>query len=166
MSFDLQIREQISRYCAGQIDAAALETWLSAATWDIDDESPVTRQLAFDGLRLTSEAANGDWTEQELREHLGALCMVTDDTHSVLVGASTSPASEQLLDKLSAAEQERKGAPDSDEARLAALMRYAGAGATTPQSSETEQPSGPGFLGRPIGENETPGSAPAELAIS
>lgn len=165
MSFDLQIREQISRYCAGQIDAAALETWLSAATWDLDDESRATRQLAFDALRFTSEAAHGDWTDQELREHLGALCMVTDDAGSVLAGAPAVPAREQFLDRLAAAEKTHSE-PVNDEARLAALMHYAGAGTRTPQWSETGQSSGPGFLDRPTSENETPGSAPAELAIS
>lgn len=92
--------------------------------------------------------------------------MVTDDEHSVLVDASTAPVSEQFLDRLSAAEKARQDAPEGDEARVAALMLYAGIGVTTPQWSETEQPSGLAFLDRPRGESETPGSPPAELAIN
>lgn len=70
---DLEIRQQIARYVAGDLDADRLEAWLSAETGDIDGESPETRQLAFDALRLLAEHGNGDWQDVELRERLGAL---------------------------------------------------------------------------------------------
>lgn len=166
MSSDLQIREQISRYCAGEIDAAELETWLAAKTWEIDQESPATRQLAFDSLRLTSEAANGDWTDEELRGQLKALSgIVTDGSH--LVSAETpSLKAEGFLEQLSAAQQQSSGQVLHREAdQLAAIMRYAHLGASTVGSSETAQPSDREFLRQPKAENETPHPAPKELAI-
>lgn len=163
MSFDLQIREQISRYCGGEIDAADLETWLAATTWEIDQEPPATRQLAADALRLTSEAANGDWTDEELRGQLKALgAMVTDSGHSVSGDISPLKA-EGFLEKLAAAEEAKAQAPTEDQ--HAAVMRYAHVGSPTAGSSGSEQPSGRGFLRRSTGERETPSQHPREPAI-
>jgi hypothetical protein len=74
--FDLKLREQIARLVTGEITPAELEAWVSAEAWDVDDEAPATRQLAFQVLGLTSEYANGDWDEAELRERLGALSRI------------------------------------------------------------------------------------------
>ncbi len=166
MSFDLQIREQITRFCAGEIDAVDLEAWLSAATWEIDQESPATRQLAFDSLRLTSEAANGDWTDEELRDQLKALSeIVTDDSHSVSAGTPSLKA-EGFLEQLSAAQQSRGTAQHREADQLAAIMRYAHLGSFTAASSETVRPSDREFLRQPKVENETPHRPPRELAIN
>jgi len=70
---DIEIRKQISLYTREEITSSDLEGWLSEKTWDIDDEPVATRDLAYEALRLTSEAANGDWTDLELRERLGGL---------------------------------------------------------------------------------------------
>jgi hypothetical protein len=159
MSFDREIREQISRYCAGEIDAANLETWLAASTWEMDNEPTAIRQLAFDALRLTSEAANGDWTDGELRQQLSDLC-----GNSIV--ETPSLVSEDFLGKLSAAEKNKGNRPKGDEARLAAMMRYVRFGSPTEGLSETVQPSDRGFLDQPRDESKTPSPVPKELAAS
>lgn len=68
---DLEIREQIADFVRGDIDAAQLEDWLEDASWGEDAEP--TRTLAATVLRLLAEHANGDWTDSEMREQLGAL---------------------------------------------------------------------------------------------
>ncbi len=73
---DLQIRQQIADYVAGDIEASQLEEWLSVATGDLENESSGTRRLAFDVLRLAAERGNGDWEDAELRERLGALSRI------------------------------------------------------------------------------------------
>jgi hypothetical protein len=70
---DLEIRKQIACYLDGEINASELEAWVSEESWDLEDKPSATRKLANDVLRLTSEAANGDWTDEQLRERLGAL---------------------------------------------------------------------------------------------
>lgn len=67
---DLEIREQIARYTRGEIDASRLEDWLEDASWDVHEPA---ESLAANALRLLAEHANGDWTDPELREQLGAL---------------------------------------------------------------------------------------------
>jgi hypothetical protein len=160
MSFDLQIREQISRYRAGQIDVDALETWLSAIAWDIDQEPPATRQLAFKALRFVSEAANGDWTEDEIRENLGALA------HTVLPDTGGSYVAEQFLGRLSAAEKKAQQGAEDGDARVAILMAYVRFATPTVAWFGSGQPSDRGFLHQPRGESDTQPPAPAELAIS
>ena len=67
---DLEIREQIARYIGAEIDAPTLEDTLEAAAWDADGPAG---SLAADTLRVLAEHANGDWTDAELGERLGAL---------------------------------------------------------------------------------------------
>jgi len=163
MSFDLQIREHISRYCAGQIDAAALETWLSAATWDIDNEPRATRQLAFDALRFTSEAANGDWTDQELRLQLARLCGLAGG-HSAS-GDTRSPVTEGFLEKLPVAQKRQEHGSTREADQLAAIMRYAHLGASKVASFGKAQSNDRGFLHQPRAESDTRPQPPKELAI-
>jgi hypothetical protein len=168
MSFDLQIRERISLYLAGSIDAAALESWLSGVTWELDHEHPATRQSAFDALRLLSEAANGDWTPSQLRDQLQALSkIVTDRTNSVLPSVAAM-GGEELLSKLSKAQQgaEQRHADAYEEAPAFALMGYAYLATQTHRSSESGQPSDPAFRRQPKVESDTHAPVEEELAIS
>jgi hypothetical protein len=158
MTFDPQIREQISRYLTGTIDAADLETWLSAVTWDIDEEPQATRQLAFDALRLTSEAANGDWTETELRDQLRGLIQ------TVHLDSTTLLVSEQFLGRLSAAEMGAQGDAEGDP--VVALMSYARYAAPMAGWFGSGRPNDRGFLHQPTVEKETRSPAPVELEIS
>lgn len=165
MSSDTGVRQKISDYVTGELDAFDLEDWISTVVWDAPPSEE--RQLGYDALRLLAEASNGEWTDGELRVQLAKLCGMLPYGDRSTSGESPSLMSEGFLEKLSAAEEKRKQRASADEARLAALMCFAGAKAeaSSPQWSETVQPSGPGFLDRPKGENETPDSAPAELAI-
>jgi hypothetical protein len=70
---DQEIREHIRSYLAGSITAAALEAWVAEQTLALDEEPTNVRDLANDAMRFLAEAGNGDWTEDELRAHLGRL---------------------------------------------------------------------------------------------
>lgn len=71
---DLEIRQEIARYIAGQQDARELEDWLENVAWDLEDQPG--RALAATALRLLAEHSNGDWTDSELREKLGAVSRI------------------------------------------------------------------------------------------
>jgi len=153
MSFDLHIAEQISLYLRGQIDVEELESWLAAEAWGLEGNSP-SKRVVSDALLLASEGANGDWTDEDLREQLKALLQ------TIPTSGAASVAGEQLLERLSAAEAEAQRRKE----RVEALMGYASA---TPAqaSSESWQPSDRGFLRQPTGEIDTQSPVPAELAI-
>lgn len=68
---DLEIRQRIAAFTDGEVEPHDLEDWLETAAWDLDAEPAKT--LAADALRLLAEYGNGDWTDVELRERLGAL---------------------------------------------------------------------------------------------
>jgi hypothetical protein len=165
MSLELQILERISLYVEGQIDVSDLESWLSAVTWQIDDEPDAIRRLAFDALRLTSETANGDWTEDQLRLQLEALAESVTDGATLVLWDASLVADEQFLGKISVAQRAAPGFPDK-EAALLDLMRYAHL-STHPLQSDywfgSGQPSGRAFLGRSKAENETPPRGEAQL---
>lgn len=68
---DSIIRQEIVRFLEGEIPAGELEDRLENYAWDVDSEP--ARTLAADALRRLAEYADGDWTEAELREQLGAI---------------------------------------------------------------------------------------------
>lgn len=150
MSFDLHIWEQISLFLRGQIDVEELESWLAAAAWDLEADSP-SKRVASDAFLLASEGANGDWTDEDLREQLKALLQTipTSDTHSV--------AREQFLEKLSAAEAKAR------ERRT--KTGYARSSSPMEELYENWQSSDRAFLRQFGGENDTRRPAPGELAI-
>jgi hypothetical protein len=167
MALDDQIRERISLYLNGRGEAADLESWLSEITWGIDEEPPATRHIAYAALRLLSEAANGDWSDDQLNDQLRALLKIPPPGgDSVLPSVETRD--EGLLGKLSLAQQEAESmqvALDDDAAALA-LVGYAYFSTQTRRWSGSERPSGPAFLRQPKGETDTPVPAAEELAIS
>ena len=63
---ELEARDLLARYVAGEIDAAELEDELEQISWD---GAPGTGFV----LRLLHEYANGDWTDDELRGRLEPL---------------------------------------------------------------------------------------------
>jgi hypothetical protein len=69
---DFEIREQIAAYLARTVGAAELEDWLHDVAWDLEDDKP-TRSHVMAATRLLAEHARGDWTDDELRDRLGAL---------------------------------------------------------------------------------------------
>jgi hypothetical protein len=68
---DLEIREQIAAYVAGDIVSQELEDRLEDAAWDLDVEPQ--RTWVGTVLRLLAERSHGDWTDAELRDQIGAL---------------------------------------------------------------------------------------------
>ena len=101
---DLEIREAIRQYIAGDGDARALEDELEGVAWDglIDP----ARRLTNDALRLLAERTNGDWTDSELRAHLGVLTRTywfeqasasKTGTASVVIRQTAAPASAERL---------------------------------------------------------------------
>jgi hypothetical protein len=68
---DLEIRERIAALTSGGIGARELEDQLEDGAWELEAEP--ARTLAADALRLLAEHGNGDWTDAELNERLGAL---------------------------------------------------------------------------------------------
>jgi hypothetical protein len=168
MSLEVQIRERISLYLTGRIEAADLESWLSEVTWEIDGESPATRHLAFASLRLVSETANGDWSDDQLRAQLRDLCKIpAADSDSVLPKVE-AVGEEQLLGKLSAAQEgaERRRLKADEESTAFAMMGYVYLATQTQRWYESERPNGPAFRGQAKGESDTPVPPEAELALS
>ena|ERR1035437_1349480 len=68
---DLEIRKLIANYIAEEIPAAGLADRLEDLAWDLEEEP--ARGVAAAALLLLSEHENGDWTDEELRERLGAI---------------------------------------------------------------------------------------------
>lgn len=168
MDLDFQIRERISLYLNGQFDAAALESWLSEVTWEIDEEPPATRHIAYAALRLLSEAANGDWSDDQLNDQLRALLKIPSPTGDSALPSVAATDGEELLGKLSVAQREAESRHidlEDDSAALA-LMGYVYLSTQTHRSFESELPSGPAFRRQPKGESDTPVLAAEELAIS
>lgn len=165
MALDTEFREKISDYLAGQVSLADLGDWISIETVDIDNEPPAVRQRAYDALRLISEVENSEWTTDELREQLGAMIGILTDEGGSALAETASPSGEQLLEKLASAEQDKPQTPESDDEKIAALMRYAGFGLMAAWSG-TGRPNAPAFLHQPEGERKTPSQAPKEAVAS
>lgn len=167
MSFDLQIRERISLYVDGRIEAVDLESWLSEVTWEIDEEPPATRHVAFAALRLVSEAAHGDWSDDQLKDQLRALLKIPPDSSDSVLPSVAASGGEQLLGRLTVAQRraESRQLEANDESRALALMGYAYLATQTRRSFESEQPSDPAFRRQPTAESDTPVPVGEELAI-
>ena len=74
MSEDLEIRKRIAKVVEGKLAPADLEEWLQAYAWDLS--AGPAHGLAADAMRLLSEHANGDWTDDEVRDRLGIISRV------------------------------------------------------------------------------------------
>jgi hypothetical protein len=89
MTDDLEIREQLARYADENTSLDDLEHALIEGTWSEDEEQT---PLAADALRLVSELRHGDWTEDELRERLGAMAKTYRFDQAPLASQSESAA--------------------------------------------------------------------------
>jgi hypothetical protein len=166
MDFDLRIRERISLYLSGRSTDADLESWLSEAAWEIDDESPATQRLANSALRLISEATHGDWSQNQLKAQLQALLKIPRDSSSSVLPSVVAGGGEELLGKFSMAQRdaESRDIELDDEEAAQALMGYAYL--STPRWFGSGQSSDPAFRRQSRGESDTPAPAEEELAIS
>jgi hypothetical protein len=166
MSVEDQLGDGIADYLGGLIQMNELESFLAGAAWELDDAPLQVRHVALDSLRLVSEAMNGDWTEEELRDHLRPFLRILTDR---LLFKGEAIAEKQLLGKLADAERTAPESSGDEEGLALALMGYAYLGQTTRAAKSkfgSALPSGRGFLRQPRGEAETPHRAEGEPAIS
>lgn len=70
---DQEIRERIRAYVQGKSPAEELEDALEDLTGPFMGVPIGGQRLASDALRLLAEHANGDWTDDELRDLLGKM---------------------------------------------------------------------------------------------
>ncbi|MGH2397937.1 MAG: hypothetical protein ACRDFW_13380 [bacterium] len=77
MDLQAEIRDEVAAYLSGVRSIASLWDWAQERFWDIDNrEDPEQAMLAHEVALLLSETANGDWTEDELRDALRAVVSV------------------------------------------------------------------------------------------
>lgn len=71
---DLEIRRQVGRYVGGELSFVQLQEWLKPRLWHpyVTGDKPAARLIAAVDVRL-GEYASGYWSEQLLKEALGAL---------------------------------------------------------------------------------------------
>ena len=96
---DLEIREQIAAYLAGETSVGELEEWFEDVFWSSDLFARSADALAADALRLLTEFGNDDWTEDELKDKLGALNRTHwfEQAPKVLITGSTSSSMSTTL---------------------------------------------------------------------
>lgn len=70
-TLDLEIRDELARYLAGQLSLRRFKKWFVSHTWDIHlSGNPEAADLAHEiGLYL-AEFSNRDWSEDELKGQL------------------------------------------------------------------------------------------------
>lgn len=88
-----QIRAQIARYLADEVDLPSLYAWLGSETWEVERWAPESADLARTAQLLLDEFSHGDWSDDELRSHLRGLVGVLgeyDRTEVTSGSASTT----------------------------------------------------------------------------
>jgi hypothetical protein len=76
-SSELEIREQIARYLAGQISLQDFEDWFVARSWNFHEAAtPLMQEIVSQVELLLAEHSNSHLDEQSLRQKL--LPLVTD----------------------------------------------------------------------------------------
>lgn len=84
---ELALRQRISRYVRGELPLREFYRWFSAETWNIEARSDYeTAQLYHTVDLLLAEHAQGDWTENELKERLSAF-----STHAAVAASPAAP---------------------------------------------------------------------------
>lgn len=65
---DLEIRERLSCYMAGDISLSAFREWFSSWSWNIDQRADVsTARMVHEIDLVLAEFDHEDWTEEEIR---------------------------------------------------------------------------------------------------
>jgi hypothetical protein len=71
---DLEIREQLARYIAGDISLGAFREWFSPRAWNIDQRADAsTARVVHEIDLMLAEFDHGDWTEEEVKRLLNPL---------------------------------------------------------------------------------------------
>jgi hypothetical protein len=67
--FDLEIREQLDRYLAGDQSLGEFREWFIPRCWDVlDGGEDRLQELVYDVELRLAEFTNGQWTEAGLKE--------------------------------------------------------------------------------------------------
>jgi len=70
-SFELDIRDWLARYLAGEVSLSEFRQWFVPATWDIElGDDPAAARLSYDLELRFAEFSNGHWTEEQLKSLL------------------------------------------------------------------------------------------------
>jgi hypothetical protein len=70
-SLDIEIRQRLTRYLAGEISLEAFQEWFAPIAWSIPgDENWSTHELVNEIELRLAEFTSGHWTRQELGERL------------------------------------------------------------------------------------------------
>lgn len=94
-SLDLEIREWLARYLAGEISLRAFQEWFLPIAWNVEEsENPGAVELAYDIELRLFEFSNGDWTEDELRRLLRPFVQNYTYTDTIAPVERTSSSSE------------------------------------------------------------------------
>ena len=82
-----QVRIWIARYLAGESTLPQFEESFTSATWNVDADEQAQALVGEVQLRL-AEFTNGDWTEDELRDHLAPFAPVWTTPAAIATGAT------------------------------------------------------------------------------
>lgn len=70
-ALDAEIRGRLARYLAGDLDLRAFRDWLVPFAWNIERRADAaTAELVHEIDLVLAEFDHGDWTEEEVRQHL------------------------------------------------------------------------------------------------
>lgn len=84
---DLEIREQLARYIAGDIRLGAFREWFSPQAWNIDQRADIpTARMVHEIDLVLAEFDHGDWTEEEVKRLFTSLL-----TENTLIRLNESP---------------------------------------------------------------------------
>lgn len=73
-SLEIEIRQRLTHYLAGEASLQGFQTWLASATWNIHQDEPQTTQdLAYEIELRLAEFTSGHWEEPHLQELLKPL---------------------------------------------------------------------------------------------
>ncbi len=90
-STDKELRAWLTRYVSGRVSLRDFQEWLAPRAWILDaDEAPEQARLADRIELLLAEWSNGHWTEDELKERLGAYAVRVDVESPLLQRLSSS----------------------------------------------------------------------------
>ena len=99
---ELEIRDRLSAYLAGEISLHDFEDWFFPKTWDVDQLSePALLDLVYHIKLDWAEFTNGDWSEKELHDMLKSIAQkftISDLPTKLVYG--TSSLNEELPSKL------------------------------------------------------------------
>lgn len=98
-SLDLEIREWLARYLAGEIPLRAFQEWFVPVVWNVEQSGDrAAEELAHETELRLAEFSNGDWTEQELRRKLLPLveCYTVNMASKMSISSSSVVITSQM----------------------------------------------------------------------